>query len=329
MRSTTRAALGVAAASLAAPLLAVAMPATASAQQPAIVQPAHGLIAGGYLTTFDLTQPGYYTPIVTITGVPAGSTVVGIDERPKTGALYAVVRLANGTGSVYTLNPTTGAATLVAALRNATTLAPIVLTGARFGVDFNPAADALRIVGDDGQNLRALPSDRVVATVPRFTGDTFVDGTLSYSPIGSMPRPAATGIHASAYTQNLPVTAATMLINIDTTLDDLTTQAPPNDGTQVKRADVGTSGRPVQGFDIATTGTTDAGFVALGFTEVVPPANIIVDLLQRLKLAPRPTRTRTEIVAVDLTTGAFSSRGSLGLLNLVDIAVDTPAPPAG
>ena len=40
---------------------------------------------------------------------------------------------------------------------------PIVLSGSEFGVDFNPAADALRIVSNTGQNLRALPSDRVAA----------------------------------------------------------------------------------------------------------------------------------------------------------------------
>lgn len=308
--------------------LSIGRPTPGPPPPPVIVEAAHGLLPGGQLVVFDLTGPGRRTAPVTITGLPTGSTVVGIDERPKTGALYAVVKQADGTGAMYTVVPSTGVATLAAPLRNATSLAPIVLTGSQFGVDFNPAADALRIVGDDGQNLRALPSDRLVAAVNRFTGDTFVDGTLSYTPVAVSPRPAATGITASAYTQNLPVTAATALFNIDTVAADLTTQAPPNDGTQVKVADVATAGRPVHGFDITTAGTTDRGFVAVGYTEVVPSTSALEDLLRALGLVPTPTRARTELVQVDLTTGAFTTRGAIAGGPIVDFAIDTPAPVA-
>jgi hypothetical protein len=68
--------------------------------------------------------------------------------------------------SVYTIAPATGQAMLAFALvapgRTAATqpVTPIVLSGTEFGVDFNPAADALRIVSDTGQDLRALPSAR-------------------------------------------------------------------------------------------------------------------------------------------------------------------------
>ena len=50
----------------------------------------------------------------------------------------------------------------------------IVLTGTAFGVDFNPTVDRLRVVGDDGQNLR-INVDNGVATADgslNFPGDT-------------------------------------------------------------------------------------------------------------------------------------------------------------
>jgi hypothetical protein len=72
--------------------------------------------------------------------------------------------------------------------------APVVLSGERFGVDFNPAA--LRIVSDTGENLRAFPSDTAPTGVSRITGQTIVDGALNEN---GAP---ATGIVGAAYTNN-------------------------------------------------------------------------------------------------------------------------------
>ena len=148
---------------------------------------ARALTADGRLLSFPLDDPGT-TSTVDLTGIGAGERIIGIDERPKTGALYAVTQhTTDGSARIYTVADS-GAATLAAPLVKATDRTmPVVLTGVKFGVDFNPVADALRIVGDDGQDLRALPSDRVVTGVQRFNGDTFVDGTLSYAPITSNP----------------------------------------------------------------------------------------------------------------------------------------------
>jgi hypothetical protein len=299
---------------------------------PSIERPAYGLTTTNTLVRFDLDRPSRFDRPVRLSGVPAGSTIVGIDERPKTGALYAVLRAADGAASFAIVDPATGAVSSITPLVTAlsatvTARTPIVLTGERVGVDFNPQADALRITGDDGQNLRALPSDRVTQpnSVSRLAGDTFTDGTLSYAPLGTDPRPVATGITASAYTQNLPVTAATTLLNVDSTLEDLTVQAPPNDGTQTLRADLALGGRTVLGFDILTTGTTDEGFIGLS-----TPDRAIRRLLDKIfhvfgiRLPARTTPT--EIVSVDLTTGQLTRVGTVGGNALVDFAVDTPAP---
>lgn len=292
-------------------------------------QLAFGLTTDQRVVTFDLARPSFVSRTARVSGLPTGSTIVGIDERPKTGALYAVIKGADGAASIYIVDSVTGTATLEAALVAIGTTTPIMLTGTLFGVDFNPAADALRITGDDGQNLRALPSDRVVATVSRVKGDTFTDGMLSYSPVGSDPRPAATGITASAYTNSVATTGGpTALHNIDTLNGDLTLQAPPNDGTQVKVADLALNGRSVQGFDILTGGDGDLGYVAVSS----PPsaARRLADKIRtRLGIQLPARAVPTELHTIDLATGALTRLGPVGGRTLVDIAVDTPgAPPA-
>ena len=238
--------------------LAVAAPTVAQAQNAA--PSAYGATANGRLVTFSLASP-LNTSTRTITGLAAGDTIVGIDERPVNGALYAVTKGSTSAGRVYTINPATGQATLAFALvapgrtTAAGAAAPVILSGTQFGVDFNPAADALRIVSNTGQNLRALPSDRVVplpSPTQRFAGDTFTDGALSYAPLATMPRPVEPGVNSAAYTNNdtNPATG-TALYDIDAVSQaDLVIQAPPNDGTLTKVADLALGTHQVQGFDI-------------------------------------------------------------------------------
>ncbi len=294
---------------------------------PAMAAPGDGYAVDkyGYVQTFKVANPSQ-TSFKTISGIPAGSEIVGIDERPKTGALYAVTKNAAGQASAYVLDPATGAATLAFALKSVTTGNSVVLTGTKVGVDFNPSADALRITGDDGQNLRALPSDRVVATVSRFAGDTFTDGTLSYLPIGSMPRPAATGITASAYTNNVALTGGpTTLLNIDSANEDLTVQVPPNDGTQAKVADLALNGRAVQGFDISTA-NGDKAYLTVGSFGQRPAHNGIERALTGLGLIPARTGPFSLFATVDTTTGAITPVGQFRSDGVIDFAVDTPAP---
>ena len=95
---------------------------------------------------------------IAITRLTAGDVVVGIDFRPATGELIALAKN-GGTGRLYAINTSTGAATLKSTLTadaNDTT-APTPFTtlmGTEFGIDFNPAVDRLRIISDADQNLR-------------------------------------------------------------------------------------------------------------------------------------------------------------------------------
>ncbi|MEK2481574.1 DUF4394 domain-containing protein, partial [Lactobacillus acidophilus] len=69
------------------------------------------------------------------------------------GLLYAV----GSSGRIYTINTSSGAATVKATLTadaTDTTLPFTALSGTEFGVDLNPVADRLRVVSNTGQNLR-------------------------------------------------------------------------------------------------------------------------------------------------------------------------------
>lgn len=100
------------------------------------------------LYTFDSATPG--SPVkVAITGLATGETLIGIDVRPATGALYGI----GTTNRVYTINPATGVATGVGPGGSFTT------SGARFGFDFNPIPDRIRVISSTGQSLRINPND--------------------------------------------------------------------------------------------------------------------------------------------------------------------------
>jgi hypothetical protein len=160
-------------------------------------------------------------------GLNGDKRLVGIDYRVQDGKLYGV----GDQGGVYTLVPTTGAATKVSQLS-------VALNGTHFGVDFNPAADRLRIVSDTGQNLRHNVN---------AGGTTIADTTLTYPPATA----AAAGITAAAYTNNdLDADTATTLYDLDTTLDQVALQSPANSGQLAPVGKLGVDAGADAGFDI-------------------------------------------------------------------------------
>ncbi|MBC6989718.1 DUF4394 domain-containing protein [Hymenobacter sp. BT491] len=119
-----------------------------------------------FLHIFDPTSSA--TPSVQVTKVIGGlaknEKVLGLDFRPATGQLYALVAGQAGlyrgddityiaSSRLYTINPATGAATRVAELGT-----PVDFYG-QYGFDFNPVVDRIRIVSSSGQNLRVNPED--------------------------------------------------------------------------------------------------------------------------------------------------------------------------
>jgi hypothetical protein len=143
---------------------------------------------------------------------------------------------------VYIVDPSSAEASLRARLN-------VALQGTQFGVDFNPTVDRLRIVSDTGQNLRANVAD----------GTTTVDGPLNY--LGPPPVSPALGVTGVAYTNNdADPNTATTLFDIDTSLDQIAVQAPPNAGTLNPTGKLGVDASSPVGFDIYSsidsTGTT-------------------------------------------------------------------------
>ena len=189
-----------------------------------------GVTTDNRLVTFKTASPGTLDSNVAVTGLQGGETIVGIDLRPANGRLYAVTDAAR----LYTLDATTGAATMAGMLSAdaADATNPFaMLSGATFGVDFNPLADRLRVVSDAEQNLRANVD----------TGATTTDATLIRG---------AFAVTAAAYTNNFAPPTTTTLYVIDTQNDRLLTQNPPNNGTLNDVGALGIDVTAVNGFEI-------------------------------------------------------------------------------
>ena len=132
-----------------------------------------GLTSDQRLVCFNEFSPGSPTTIGFVSGLFTDTTLVGIDFRVQDRKLYGV----GNAGGVYVLDTSTGTATLVNRLS-------VALSGTSFGVDFNPAADRLRIVSNTGQNLRHNVN---------AGGVTVTDAPLNYAGV------TASGIVGSAY----------------------------------------------------------------------------------------------------------------------------------
>jgi hypothetical protein len=177
------------------------------------------------LFCFDADRPDRASAIGRVRGLQVDRRLVGIDFRPATGDLYGL----GDAGGVYIIDVDTARARL--AVR-----ATVPLQGTSFGVDFNPAADRLRVVSDTGQNLRINVDD----------GTTNTDAGLNYT-----PGTPATGIAGAAYTNNdADADTGTTLFDVDSMLDQVAIQSPPNNGSLVATGKLGVDTNAVVGADI-------------------------------------------------------------------------------
>ncbi|MHA6784059.1 DUF4394 domain-containing protein [Pseudonocardia saturnea] len=203
-----------------------------------------GLVDGITLVDFETDDTDHHGA-TDVTGLDGDDSLVGIDYRVQDGALYGV----GNAGGVYMIDHD-GAATKVAQLS-------IALDGELFGVDFNPAANALRVVSDTGQNLRqpfAMPGAPTVA-------DTALTNPAVAPATGTVP---AVGVTAAAYTNNdTAAGTATTLFDIDTTADRVAIQSPANAGTLAPTGGLGVDAGPDAGFDIHTSADDNRAFATL------------------------------------------------------------------
>ena len=230
-----------------------------------------GLVGGHQLVRFHVEDTRRLRTIGAVKGLTGGDTrLVGIDYRVQDGALYGV----GDRGGIYTLSTSDARATFVQRLT-------VALQGTAFGVDFNPAANALRVVSDQGQNLRqpfATPGAPTVADTP----------------LSSPPAAGTTaGVVAAAYTNNDtdPATATT-LFDLSTAADSVAVQAPANAGTLSATGALGVDATGDAGFDIHS--------VVKGGTTVSQRAYAVLSV-----------DGKRGLYGVDLLTGRVSKSGTL------------------
>jgi hypothetical protein len=197
-----------------------------------------GLLTDGTtLVSFKASGTDRVKSLSAVTLSSPDTKLVGIDWRVQDAGVYGV---GNG-GGVYKVTVADGVAS--AALVNRLTVA-LDPAATRFGVDFNPVADRLRVVSSTGQNLRHNVN---------AGGVTIADTPLS-----------APGAVAAAYTNN-DASAATA-----TTLFDLSpaggvvVQSPANSGQLAAVGSLGLGPTSDAAFDIRTKVDEDRT-VNLGF----------------------------------------------------------------
>ena len=239
-----------------------------SLSTPASAAVIYGITGVNDLITFDSSTPGATSAPIAITGLAAGDSIVGIDFRPANGNLFGL-----GSGSrLYSIDRATGAATQVGAD------GAFTLSGTSFGFDFNPVPDRIRVASDANQNLRLNPNNGALAAV---------DGSLAFA-LADVNAGADPNVVGSAYTNSFAGTVtSTTLYGIDSVLDILVTQNPPNAGTLNTVGGLGVDTTDVVGFDIFAFG--NLAFASL--TEV---------------------RGNSSLYSVNLSTGAATLIGGIG-----------------
>ena len=115
----------------------------------------------------------------------------------------------------------------------------LALEGTRFGFDFNPAADRIRVVGGT-DNRRMHPDTGMVVDADAAAADVQLDGALAYA-TGDVNAGKAPVVVAAAYT-NPDADAATGTTNyaIDTAADALVTQGTKEGVTPAVSPNAGT-----------------------------------------------------------------------------------------
>ncbi|NJO41957.1 MAG: DUF4394 domain-containing protein [Cyanobacteria bacterium CRU_2_1] len=222
-----------------------------------------GLTDDNTIFLFSPDDPSQVTAI-SVTGTDG--QLIGIDIRSSDGLLYGIT----DTNNVYTIDPVTGEATLKSTLN-------YPFEGVEMsGFDFNPVPDRLRLVGGNNQNFRNNVDNGMVADYDANAEGLQTDKDLTYAD-GDPNAGADPHITAAAYTNSFPgppsppdvtpPTRTTQLFGIDSELDVLVLQNPPNDGVLQTIGSLGIDFSETGGFDIfSTEDGENVAFAASGST---------------------------------------------------------------
>jgi hypothetical protein len=249
---------------------------------------------------------------VAITGITAGETLVGIDYRAQSGQLYSFgVNDGANTGTVYVLDPQTGAASVVGTAGSVSFVDgsgvavdfPPAASG--YGFDFNPTVDRMRVTTEvGGLNFRLNPVNG--AAVDGNLNNTTAPpaGTNTDGPINALPS-GATGVSGAAYTNSFGqalMGGVTTQYVIDASSNQLFIQNPPNAGTLTVPVTITSGGSTLDftsasGFDIPSN-------VRVNTSASAAPAGSTA-------FAALTVGGATRLYSIDLVTGAATDLGAL------------------
>ena len=238
-----------AAAVVASVMAAVVGGGASSAAQPAGLR-AFAISADGTLmATFTTDKPQELNWVRLIQGFSGDTAALGIDFRPQDGLMYLV----GNKGGIYTVKTPPQVADVTV---TKVSQLSVPLYGTNFGVDFNPAVDRLRLIGDTGQNLRHNLGDHTT------TEDAFLSTPPALGP--------TRGVTAAAYTNNdLNADTATTLFVIGTGTDEVFIQSPANNGLLSSTGKLTVDAGANAGFDIYSTLSNGKAVAAAGFATLV------------------------------------------------------------
>ena len=239
---------------------------------------------GTLMATFTTDRPQVLDWVREVVGLRGDARLVGIDFRVQDGLMYGV----GDKGGIYTIKTPSTTPDNVVVTKVSQLQYP--LHGANFGVDFNPAADRLRVISDNGQNLRHNLNDH----------STIQDLNLTTPPAEGTTK----GVSAAAYTNNdLNAATATTLIDINTTSDQVVLQSPANNGTLAPTGSLGIDAGINAGMDIYSTLSGGKTVDNAAFAALTPPG------------ASTPS-----LYSVNVFTGQATSIGRFPL-NITDLAI--------
>ena len=207
----------------------------------------YGLAGVNTLARFDSATPGTIQGSLAVTGLGAGEALLAITIRPATGEMLGL-----GSGNrLYHLDPNTGLATQIGSD------GAFALSGARFGMAVNPVVDRVRVVSDNDQSLRLNPATGTLSAT---------DTILAYAP-GDAHVGADPNVVAVAYINSRAGAVTTTLYDIDSALDILALQNPPNNGSLNTVGPLGVLISDTAGLAIfSPTGGVDIAYAALNVT---------------------------------------------------------------
>lgn len=180
---------------------------------------AYALTDDGKLLRFLPTNPSTAdsSRAISISGLASGEKVLGIDFRPADNKLYGIT----SSSRIITINKTTGAATVGGSLNLSLPVGDLA-SPVTYSVDFNPAADKLRVMNSNGLNLR-IDVDKYTTTIDGMLSKTYDMPLMGQAPLPAAP--ANIKIIAAAYTNSFtPKPTSTMLYDLDVANQSLALQ---------------------------------------------------------------------------------------------------------